>query len=247
MSVDPIGTRPRLLIADHTATRLGIRMALAETVDVCAEAADVGHAIRAAKREQPDICLLARELPGDWLSAVRGIFRAAPSAAIVVLAQTSNADEMLDAFRSGAIGYVPGVLDKSALQRIISAVGLREAVVPRSMTMELVLELRATGTEADGLTGRESQVLGMLRRGHTTAAIARQLEIAPVTVRRHISEVVHKLGVEDRAALTAPDSPWAGRPRPASNGSLTGLPQPASNGSMTGGPGAASNGARAGA
>jgi DNA-binding NarL/FixJ family response regulator len=41
----------------------------------------------------------------------------------------------------------------------------------------------------------------MLRRGHSTAAIAERLAIAPVTVRRHISELVHKLGVEDRAAL----------------------------------------------
>jgi DNA-binding NarL/FixJ family response regulator len=48
----------------------------------------------------------------------------------------------------------------------------------------------------------------MLRRGHSTSAIARRLKIAPVTVRRHISELVHKLGVEDRAALVrANDSP----------------------------------------
>ena len=65
---------------------------------------------------------------------------------------------------------------------------------------------------------REAQVLGMLRRGHTTAAIADRLEIAPVTVRRHISELVHKLGVENRAALTAPGSRWRARPAPPSDG-----------------------------
>ncbi len=53
----------------------------------------------------------------------------------------------------------------------------------------------------DSLTPRESQVLGMLRRGHGTASIAERLSIAPVTVRRHISELVQKLGVTDRAAL----------------------------------------------
>jgi DNA-binding CsgD family transcriptional regulator len=52
-----------------------------------------------------------------------------------------------------------------------------------------------------GLTGREAQVLGLLRRGHSTQAIAERLEIAPVTVRRHISDVVHKLGVETRSDL----------------------------------------------
>jgi DNA-binding NarL/FixJ family response regulator len=75
------------------------------------------------------------------------------------------------------------------------------------MVLELVLELRG-GHSDDLLTGREAQVLGMLRRGHTTAAIAERLQIAPVTVRRHISELVHKLGVENRAALTAPGTRW---------------------------------------
>ena len=208
----------RLLIADHAATRMGIRMALDGEFDACAEAGDGEQAIRVAKREQPDICLLAREISGDWLGAVGGICRAAPNAGVVVLAQVRDADEMLKAVRAGAIGYVPGVLDAGQLQRIIAAVAANEAVVPRSMVMELLLELRAGGTGGDSLTGRESQVLGMLRRGHTTATIAKQLEITPVTVRRHISELVHKLGVENRSALTDPSSRWGGPPDPASNG-----------------------------
>jgi len=82
------------------------------------------------------------------------------------------------------------------------AAAANEAVVPRSMVLELVLELQGGGTGADGLTSRESQVLGMLRRGHKTGEIADRLAIAPVTVRRHISELVRKMGVENRAALT---------------------------------------------
>jgi DNA-binding NarL/FixJ family response regulator len=69
------------------------------------------------------------------------------------------------------------------------------------MVLELLMELRGGGTGAGALTARESQVLGMLRRGHSTAAIGERLQITPVTVRRHISELVHKLGVEDRSAL----------------------------------------------
>ncbi len=199
----------RLLIVDNPATRLGIRMALGGTVEVCAEADDAESAIRAAKREQPEACLLAREIAGDWVGAVRGICRAAPNAAVVVLAQVQDADDLLRSVRAGAVGYVPGVLDAAALHRIIAAVAAQEAVVPRSLAMELVLELRAGG--AGGLTIRESQVLGMLRRGHTTAAIAEQLEITPVTVRRHISELVHKLGVENRSALRTPNG---GQPAP---------------------------------
>lgn len=194
---------PGLLIADHAPTRLGIRMAIGEQARVCAEAADAEHAIRAAKREQPDVCLVGRELPGGALAAVLGISRAAPEAAVVMLAAHADADEMLEAVRAGAVGYVPGMVTAEHLQKVVRAVAAREAAVPRSMVIELVLELRGAGHGADGLTAREAQVLGMLRRGHATAEIAGRLAIAPVTVRRHISELVRKLGVEDRAALTA--------------------------------------------
>jgi DNA-binding NarL/FixJ family response regulator len=179
-------------------------MALDGEVEVCAEASDAERAIRASMREQPDLCLVGRELPGGGLAAVRGICRAAPRAAVVVLADVRDADDLLESVRAGAIGYVPGPVDAERLRRIVHAIASNEAVVPRSMILELLVELRGGGTGTDSLTGRESQVLGMLRRGHSTSAIAERLSIAPVTVRRHISELVHKLGVENRSALTAP-------------------------------------------
>jgi two-component system, NarL family, response regulator LiaR len=194
----------RVLIADHAPMRAGIRLALGTDVEVCAEASTAEEAIRAAMREQPDVCLVGREIPGDGLVAVRGICRAAPDSAVVVLAQLRDADDLLESVRAGAIGYVPDALDADRLRRVLEAITSNEAVVPRSMVLELLLELRGGGDES--LTTRESQVLGMLRRGHSTAAIADRLSIAPVTVRRHISELVHKLGVEDRYAL-------AGQPR----------------------------------
>ncbi len=193
--------RLRVLIADHDATRAGIRIAIGEEFEICAEASDSEGAIRAAMREQPDICLVGREIP-NGLGAIRGICRAAPHCAVVVLAQVRDAEDLLESVRAGAVGYVPGTLDGERLRRIVTAVRANEAVVPRSMVLELLMELRGGGNGADALTGRESQVLGMLRRGHNTAAIADRLRIAPVTVRRHISQLVQKLGVEDRAALT---------------------------------------------
>jgi len=191
----------RLLLADHPATRAGIRIALAGRADVCAEVGDAEAATRAAEREQPDACLLSRDIPGDWVAAVRGIGAVAPHAAVVVLSELGEAAELLTAVRAGAVGYVPGTLDANRVQRIIAAIAAGEAVVPRAMVADLLLALRVGGGAANGLTARESQVLAMLRRGSTTAAIATQLGIAPVTVRRHISGLVQKLGVEDRAAL----------------------------------------------
>jgi DNA-binding NarL/FixJ family response regulator len=193
--------RLRMLIADRAPTRVGIRLALNGEMNICAEADNTQQAIRAAKREQPDLCLVGDDFGGDGLAAVRGICRAAPDSAVVVLAQTYDVDYLLDSVRAGAVGYAPGPLDAERLRRIVRAVAANEAVVPRSMVLELVLELRDRGRGTNGLTRRESQVLGMLRRGNSTAEIAGRLAIAPVTVRRHISDLVRKLGVEDRAAL----------------------------------------------
>lgn len=205
--------RPRVLIADHAATRAGIRIALDAEVEICAEADDAGRVIEAAHREQPDVCLVGNEIPGDWLAAVRGICRVAPRSAVVVLAHVSDVGDLLETVRAGAVGYIPGPLDGERLRRLIAAVVASEAVIPRSMVLDLLTELRSHADDTDGLTHRESEVLGMLRRGHTTAAIADRLHIAPVTVRRHISGLVHKLGVADRTALLRPTaaSPSYGR------------------------------------
>jgi DNA-binding NarL/FixJ family response regulator len=182
-------------------------MALDGEVEIVAEANDTEQAIRAAMREQPDLCLVGDHVAGDGLAAIRGICRAAPHAAVVVLAEAHDVEHLLDCIRAGAIGYVPGALDADRLLRVVKAAANNEAVVPRSMVLELLLELRGGGSEADALTTRESQVLGMVRRGHRTAEIAERLSIAPVTVRRHISELVRKLGVENRAALAAAVTP----------------------------------------
>ena len=203
--------RVRLLIADWEPTRVGIRMALDGTVEVCAEADDAEQAIRAAKREQPDVCLVGQDIPGGAIATVRGVSRAAPDSAVVLLTQSHDPDDLLESIRAGAVGYVPGAVDAKRLKRVVQAIAAHEAVVPRSMVLELLLELRGGGPGTDALTTREAQVLGMLRRGQTTAEIADRLAIAPVTVRRHISQLVRKLGVEDRSGLTRDDrGPRAG-------------------------------------
>jgi DNA-binding NarL/FixJ family response regulator len=192
-------SRVTLLVADNVPTRMGIRMALRGEADVCAEAGDAEQAIRAAKREQPEVCLVGRGIVGDGIRAARGICRAAPKAAVVMVADGIDADDLIDAVRVGAVGYVSaGDLDGARLRRIVRAAADGEAIVPRATVRRLLEELRDRGE----LTAREVQVLRMLRRGYSTVAIAGHLGITPTTVRRHISDLVHKLGVEDRSALT---------------------------------------------
>lgn len=193
--------RPRLLLADHRATRAGISIALEGDAEVCAEAGDASQAIAAAQREQPDVCIVSLELPGGGAAAVDRICEVSPRSAVIVLASSPDIDDLLDVLRAGAVGYLPGSIEPAALRRVVRAVAAGEAAVPRTMVRELARELHSTADLEGQLTRREAQVLGMLRRGRSTSAIAERLAISPVTVRRHISALMQKFGVHDRADL----------------------------------------------
>jgi DNA-binding NarL/FixJ family response regulator len=207
-------SKTRLLLADHAPTRLGIRIALGDEIHVCGEAGSAEEAIIVAERERPDICLVGVDLPGGTIAAVQGICSAVPDTAVVVLASAPDVDDMIASVRAGAIGYIPASVKAGSLRRVVAAVASGEAAMPRSMVLGLARELRGTAAgRADGLTPREAQVLNMLRRGQSTSAIANRLAISPVTVRRHISTLVHKVGVEGRSALAGTsrrDGPRAG-------------------------------------
>jgi DNA-binding NarL/FixJ family response regulator len=173
-----------------------------QEIEIWAEADDAAQAIGAATLGQPDICLVGSELPGGGIAAVQGIHEAAPNAAIIVLAGIGKASELLLALRLGAIGYVPGTITREQLRRVLEAALAGEAVVPRSMVRPLIRELHTSAALVAGqVSSRQAQVLDLVRRGHSPAEIARRLEISPVTVRRHTSDLVRKLGVENRGAL----------------------------------------------
>ena len=181
-----------------------MRIALEREAEICAEAEDAEHAVRQAQRHQPDVCVVGWDIAGGGLHAVQGIVSVAPDTAVIVMAERSDVEDLLAAVRAGAVGYLPGSLDEAQLRRVIRGVAQSEAAVPRTMVRELIHELRAT-TALGALTEREAQVLGMLRRGHSTSDIAARLQISPITVRRHISELVKKFGVEGRAGLMSPE------------------------------------------
>jgi DNA-binding NarL/FixJ family response regulator len=198
----PEALQPRVLIADLPAIRLGVRIALEDAVQICAEAEDAEHAIRVAEREQPEICLIGLDLPGDGINAIRGIRGVAPGTAVIAVAPSQDANDLLACVHAGAVGYLPGTIGAASLRRAVAAVHAGEAAIPRAAVLVLVRELQRAAAADEDLTPRETQVLDLLRRGHSTAAIADQLGISPTTVRRHISASMHKIGAEDRTALT---------------------------------------------
>jgi DNA-binding NarL/FixJ family response regulator len=195
---------------DHAAVRAGVRDSLAEAgFDVCAEVADAPAAVEAALRERPDLCLLDIHMPGSGIKAAEEITGRVPETAVVMLTVSISDEDLFDALRAGAAGYLLKDTDPARLPHALRGVLAGEAAVPRTLVARLVDELRSRGRRRRlvlagrpraELTSREWDVLTMMADGLSTAEIARRMFVSPVTVRRHISAVLKKLDVPDREA-----------------------------------------------
>lgn len=205
-------TRPiRVLLADdHGATRGGVRLALGDhDFEVCAEASDADGAVSAARSERPDICLLDIYMPGGGIRAAEAIHQDLPEAAIVMLTVSADSGDLFDALRAGASGYLLKDGDPARLPHALRGVLNGEAALPRTLTARLIEEFRARGRRrrlrlgrrrSVELTPREWDVLELLNERRSTAEMAERLSVSPVTVRRHVSEILRKLRVPDRAS-----------------------------------------------
>jgi DNA-binding NarL/FixJ family response regulator len=210
-----VGSRAlRVLIADdHPLVRAGVGHALTEQgVDVCAEAADGPAAVLAALRERPDVCLLDIDMPGNGIVAAREISDALPETAVVMLTVSDDERDLLAAIRSGAVGYLLKDSDPDRLAFALRGAVSGEAALPRRLMARLLDHLRANeGRRGLGLrmprgarlTEREREVLEFMHDEMTTRDVAIRLSVSPVTVRRHLSSAVAKLGVGDRDAALA--------------------------------------------
>jgi DNA-binding NarL/FixJ family response regulator len=204
-----VSDRVRVLIADdHAPTRAGVRMALERGgCEVCAEAASAADAVRAAVRERPDICLIDLGMPGNGLRAVSGITAQSPDTPVLVLTVSRSAEDLFDALRAGAAGYLLKDMDPDDLVAAVRGALAGEAVLPGFLAARLIDEFRHRGRGTTltldqnrkvELTPREWDVLELFGDGLSTSEIARRLDLSQVTVRRHMSALLHKLEVSSR-------------------------------------------------
>jgi DNA-binding NarL/FixJ family response regulator len=201
--------RTVVLADDHPAIRLGVRMAVTGGgFEVVAEAADCDSAVQAVSRERPDICLLDVYMPGGGIEAARIITEVAPATAVVMLTVSASPDDMLASLRAGPRGYLLKDSSPERLPAALLGVLDGEAALPRALLGEILPQFRqipapeaapllVNGVE---LTARESEILRLLRSGLSTSQIGERLSLSPITVRRHISAGVAKLGAADRNA-----------------------------------------------
>ena len=199
------------VLADaHPVARLAMRHALLRVhVRVVDEAASAADALRAVRARRPSICLLDAHLPGGGIATADRIANAAPETRVIVLLESSADERLIDALQAGAAGCLLKDIDPDALGRAVRATLAGEAPLPRAAAGRVIAELRArsrdrrvrtaAGTWAQ-LSQRESQVLELMQRQLTTGEIATQLGISAVTVRRHLSGTMRRLGAPDRDA-----------------------------------------------
>ena len=198
----------RVVLAEaQPAMRASLRSVLeTDGFVVCGEAADRGAAVEAVEACKPDVCLIEILLPGGGLHALHEIADRSPTTAVIVLTNSDQGDDLFDALRAGARGYLLKSMDPARLPLAIRGVLRGEAAIPRDLVAALVRELQTRGHGRSlvgnrgrvDLSGREWEVLDLLTDGANTAAIAERLFVSPVTVRRHISSVVAKLGASGR-------------------------------------------------
>jgi DNA-binding NarL/FixJ family response regulator len=200
---------PRVLIADdHAPTRAGVRMALErDGIEVCAEVTNASEAVEAAMRERPDLCLLDVHMPGGGPSAASKITSSLPSTMVIMLTVSRDNQDLLESLRRGAIGYLLKDMNPASLPVAVRAALGGEGVLPRTLTAGLIEEFRhrpearrprGQPRERPALSAREWEILELLTEGATTADMAERLFLSQVTVRRHISSILSKLGVSTR-------------------------------------------------
>lgn len=200
-----------LLAYDQAPVRVGIRRAIEpHGLQVVGESASASEALRMALALRPEVCVLSVELPDNGIEAARLIKQALPATKIVMMTASPREEDLFGALRAGADGYLLMSTSASRLPHALRGVVNGEAALPRRMTARLIQEFRERGAkrrvnlpagagEAE-LTAREFEVLTRLRRRERTAEIAARLGISEVTVRRHVSSVLRKLGMPNRRA-----------------------------------------------
>jgi DNA-binding NarL/FixJ family response regulator len=204
----------RVVLADDQALiRAGFRVLLSgiDDIAVVGEATDGAQAIEVARRTQADVVLMDIRMPGvDGLEATRRIGEDDNLAGVRVLILTTyEADEYVyQALQNGASGFLVKDTEPAELLHAIRVVAAGDALLSPGITRRLIADLvsrpRPTRSQPQvltALTSREREVLARVAAGLSNDEIAAVLYLSPLTVKTHVSRMMTKLGVRDRAQL----------------------------------------------
>ncbi|MUT69589.1 two-component system response regulator NarL [Pseudomonas stutzeri] len=201
------GTTTRiLLVDDHPMMRRGLRdlLDLEDDLETVGEAGNGEDAIRLAQEVEPDLILMDLNMPGiDGLETTRRMRDADIDARIIMFTVSDEQGHVLEALRNGADGYLLKDMDAEQLieQIRIAATG-RMALSPE-LTQVLAEAIRVRPkpsgqVQFSSLTKREKEVLRQIAKGQSNKMIARKLGITEGTVKVHVKNLLHKLGLRSR-------------------------------------------------
>jgi DNA-binding NarL/FixJ family response regulator len=196
-----------LIVDDHVLFRDGLR-ALMESAPDCnlvGEATSGEEAVDLAEDLQPDVILMDVKMPGiDGIEATRQIVRTSPHISILVLTMLEDDSSVFTAMRAGARGYFLKGASHEEMLLAIRAVAGGQAIFSPAIAIKM-MDFFNTMRPAKNpnifpdLTEREREVLGLIAQGANNSEIANELFISPKTVSNHITNILSKLQVADRA------------------------------------------------
>jgi two-component system NarL family response regulator len=200
----------RVLVADDQAVfRRGLDAVLGDEDDikVVAEAADGEAAIASAAEVAPDVVLMDIRMPRvNGIEATRRIRELLPSTRILILTVSDEEDDLYEAIRAGANGYLLKDISAEEVANAIHAVVRGHSLISPSMASKLLSEFRALADQTTGkeqlpapvLTPRELEVLRLVARGMSNREVAEQLYISENTVKNHMRNILEKLQLHSR-------------------------------------------------
>ncbi|WP_422768710.1 response regulator [Plantactinospora sp. WMMC1484] len=198
-----------LLADDQTLVRAGFRSILEgeDGIEVVGEAADGAEAIRLARRLRPDVVLMDIRMPGlDGLAAT-GEIATDPVVRVIILTTFDLDDYVYGALRAGASGFLVKDTEPAELIHGVRVVARGDALIAPSITRRLISEFTARVAHPDpgprlrALTVREREVMTLVAAGLSNDEIAARLVLSPATAKTHVSRIMTKTGVRDRAQL----------------------------------------------
>ncbi|MDX2733024.1 MULTISPECIES: response regulator transcription factor [unclassified Streptomyces] len=206
----------RVLVADDEAMiRAGVRAVLSTDpgIDIVAEAADGHDAVELVRRHRPQVAVLDIRMPKvNGIEAAAEIHRTVPTTGVVMLTTFGEDDYILQALGGGAAGFLIKSGEPEELIAGVRAVADGAAYLSPKVAARVVAHLASSGAAAlagrrsaarervDALTAREREVLSFLGSGLSNGQIARRLHVVEGTVKAHVSSVLARLGVDNRAA-----------------------------------------------
>jgi DNA-binding NarL/FixJ family response regulator len=209
--------RVRIVVADdQEVVRAGFAALLDTQPDftVVATASDGAEAIRMSRAHHPDVVLMDVRMPStDGIEATRRLTAEAGAPRILMLTTFDLDEHVYDALAAGASGFLLKDATAERLFDAVRVVAAGEALLAPTVTRRLIGEFarlrpRPAPPELDELTPRETEVLELLAAGLSNAEIAARLVVGEETVKTHVSRVLRKLGLRDRAqaVMTAYES-----------------------------------------